>query len=351
MNVPMTPCFRVPACVPRALPLALALLAMAAMLGACSSSRCAYCEQGDCPPTDAYLYSVELKTPVADQCGGGEVSSLVTSYAPSLACGEGVPILRVDVPCAPGGDCKGARTYIIPEDQVQRITRVSDTKTPPEPVRPECTCVSCASARDGALGIGKLELRAMGAWRGEQSPVFYPDAQGGVLYEPETFSTGRGGTKITAGAELAALWPVLSFGETGPRRVKTDNLHLGLLTGVWPVDGSVFIPLSFHPRLTFNNHPDPYGCGCNAWYVFGDVGITFDGTTNAPIEKDKRVFIGLGIGYEIPLSNETDLGVDFFVRRTWLPLPEITCCPDVPEGDRNPVRISNVLGLRLGVTF
>jgi hypothetical protein len=191
----------------------------------------------------------------------------------------------------------------------------------------------------------------MGAWRGEQTGVFYPDAQGGVQYDPKTFSTGRGGTTYTAGGEAALLWPVLSWGEKGLGRIKSDQLHLGVLTGVWPVDGSTFFPVSFHPRVTFNNHPDPYGCGCNAWYLFGDLGVTFDGTTNAPIETDRRVFAGLGIGYEIPLSKELDLGMDLFVRRTWLPLPEITCCPDIPAGERNPVRISNLLGLRLGVTF
>ena len=336
---------------PGALVLALSLAALALFLHACAPSKCAYCDSGDCPPTDAYLYSVELKSPVADQCGGGEVSSLVTSYPPSLACGTGPSILRVDVPCSPGGDCKGARTYLVPEDQVLRVTRVSDTKTPPQPVHPECTCLSCQSARDGVLGINKVEVRAMGGWRGTQTPVFYPDAQGGVLYEPKTFSTGRGGTEITAGGEVALLWPVLSFGEKGTERRKTDNLHLGILSGVWPVDGATFIPVSFHPRLTFNNHPDPYGCGCNAWYLFGDVGVTFDGSTHAPIEKDKRVFYGMGIGYEIPLSKVLDLGMDLLVRRIWLPLPEITCCPDIPADERNPVRISNVLGLRLGVTF
>lgn len=330
---------------------ALTLAAAALLLAACSSSKCAYCDYGDCPPTDKYTYSVELKAPAVDQCGGGEVSSLVTSYPPSLVCGEGATVLRVDVPCTKNGDCAGTRTYLVLETQVLRVTRVSDTKTPPEPVHPECTCVNCQSARDGVLGINKLEVRAMGAWRGEQTGVFYADAQGGVQYDPETFSTGRGGTTYTAGLEAALLWPVLSFGEKGHGRVKTDNLHLGIMTGVWPVDGSTFIPVSFHPRLTFNNHPDPYGCGCNAWYVFGDLGVTFDGTTSAPIERDKRVFFGMGIGYELPLSREVDLGVDLFARRTWLPLPDIECCPGTPAGERNPVRISSMLGLRLGVTF
>jgi hypothetical protein len=330
---------------------ALTLAAAALLFAACSSSKCTYCDYGDCPPTDAYIYSVELKSPVADQCTGGETSALVSSYPPSLTCGQGTPVLRVDVPCTAGADCKGARTYLLPEDQVLRVTRVSDTKTPPQPVHPECTCLNCQSARDGVLGIGKLEVRAMGAWRGQQTGVFYADAQGGVQYDPKTFSTERGGTTYTAGGELALLWPVLSWGEKGQGRIKTDQLHLGILTGVWPVDGSTFFPVSFHPRVTFNNHPDPYGCGCNAWYLFGDLGVTFDGTTHAPIETDRRVFAGLGIGYEIPLSKELDLGLDLFVRRTWLPLPEITCCPDVPAGERNPVRISNLLGLRLGVTF
>ena len=32
---------------------------------------------------------MELKSAVVDQCGGGLISSLVTSFPPSLFCGEG----------------------------------------------------------------------------------------------------------------------------------------------------------------------------------------------------------------------------------------------------------------------
>ncbi len=291
------------------------------------------------------MYSVELKGEVADLCGGGAAMSFVTAYPPSLLCDRGGKLLRVDVPCEIGGKCSGVRSYTIPEEQILRITRVSDTKTPPEPFTPECLCVSCDVARDGILGTDKLELRAMGGYRIKQDGVLYPSAGGGTYYEPETFGFERGGTYVTIGGELAALWRVLRFNDGA------DALHLGFLTGLWPVDGSLFIPLSLHPRITFNDRPDAYGCRCDAWYLFGDLGVTFDFTTGAPISHDRRIFFGAGIGYEFPLSREVDFSVDVFARQLYLPLPEIDCCPDIPADERNPVRMSRVIGLRFGVTF
>ena len=321
-----------------------AALVTGVLLSSCASSSCAYCDYGDCPPPDAYMYSVELRDPVADPCSGELVLALTTPYQPSLLCEVEQRVLRVDVPCAKAGDCEGSAGLTIPEAAVLRVLRVSDTKTHPQPVALDCRCKNCEAARDGLLVFDKVELRAMGAYRGDQTAVFYPDAAGGVLYEPETFGTGRGGTSITVGAEAALLWEVVRFGGT-------HAFHLGPLVGVWPVDGSTFIPVSLHPRITFNNRPDPYGCNCNAWYLFGDLGVTFDGTTGAPIAEDRRIWLGLGIGYEIPVSKQVDLGADLFVRRTWLPLPPLECCPDIPADERNPVRISNLVGLRFGVTF
>ena len=319
-------------------------LLLAAFLASCSSSRCTYCDYGDCPPRDAFRYSVEFSEGIIDPCSGNTVMALTTPFVPSMLCGVEGRVLRVDMPCMKDDDCEGSQAITVPETAVLRITRVSDTKTPPEPVKLDCRCINCETARDGALGIDKIELRAMGGYRGEQTAVLYPDANGGTLYEPETFGTGRGGTNITVGAEAALLWRIMRFNGT-------DAFHLGVLGGLWPVDGSTFIPVSLHPRVTFNDRPDPYGCGCNAWYLFGDLGITFDGTTGAPIASDRRIWAGLGIGYEIPLSRELDLGADLFIRRTWLPLPPLECCPDIPADERNPVRISNVFGLRVGVTF
>jgi hypothetical protein len=187
----------------------------------------------------------------------------------------------------------------------------------------------------------------MGAWRGEQSSVFYPTASGGKLYEPKVFNFERGGTNITIGGEVALLWDVLSWNG------KRDVLHLGILGGVWPVDGSVFVPLSFHPRVTFNNVPDPYGCSCNAWYIFGDAGfVNFDNTKAkyTPL-FDMRFFCGLGIGYEWALGRDVDFAVDAGYRLIHTPLPPIECCPSIPEGDRQPIRKTHNLFLRVGVTF
>ncbi|MDH7516715.1 MAG: hypothetical protein QHI48_12675 [Bacteroidota bacterium] len=322
----------------------LTCLAMCLSLSSCASHRCLYCRFSECPQEDAYLYSVELKSDVPDPCGGGTARSFVTPYPPAMLCAQGGTFLRIDLPCIGGGECRGTQAVTVTQEQVLRITRVSDTKTPPSPVIVDCRCVNCTSARDGLLGADKLELRAMGGYRGKQTAVFYPDAAGGRLYEPETFGFERGGTTFTVGVEAAPMWTLFRFNGT-------DAFHLGILTGVWPVDGSVFIPLSLHPRVTFNDRPDPYGCRCSAWYIFGDVGVTFDFTTRSPIARDRRVFAGAGVGYEFPLSRGTDFAIDIFARRVYLPLPAVECCPDIPPDQRNPVRISNVVGIRLGVTF
>lgn len=254
-------------------------------------------------------------------------------------------MVRLRIPCPDESD-KDGEAIDIPMDNVREMTTVSDPLTPAKLLTAAPACVNCERVRDGWLFFDKIEVRAMGGYRGKQSAVFYPSQAGGMLYEPETFGFERGGTEITVGGELALLWDVLHFNET-------DVLHLGVMGGVWPSDGSTFIPLSFHPRVTFNNAPDPYGCYCNAWYIFGDAGFVNFDKTNAPYSPilDKRFFWGLGIGYEWVLGRDVDFGIDLGFRVQRLPLPPIDCCPDVPEEDRNPIRRVTMGFLRFGLTF
>lgn len=325
-----------------------ALLAAAALsvLG-CAGTKCDYCESMPCEEGAASAWNVELLAAVADPCDGTVVRSLIAAFPPLLLVQAGRDsVYRITVPCVAGGECTGMKRIDVPVASVRRVTSVSDPRIPPRILRPEMACVNCERQRTGWWFFDKVELRAMGGHRGKQSAVLYPNDAGGTLYEPETFGFGRGGTTITVGAEAAVLWDVLRLNER-------DVLHLGALTGVWPADGSVFIPASFHPRLTFNNRPDPYGCSCNAWYVFGDAGLALDGQSGAPLSPlfEKRFFYGAGIGYEWVASKSADLAIDMFYRRIRLPLPSIDCCPGTPTDLRNPIRASHVIGLRIGLTF
>ncbi len=318
------------------------------LFSSCSPRNCDYClcDSSSGEHARNYWYNVALVSAIVDPCSGASVQSLVTPWKPETVPGRaGGSVLRLRVPCAGSGDC-GGEVMELPMDNVRELTFVSDPLTPPKVLAAEPACINCTRVRDGWLVFDKIELRGMAGYRGKQSSVFYPSQGGGTLYEPETFGFDRGGTEITVGGELALLWDVLRFNAT-------DVLHLGIMGGVWPSDGSTFVPLSFHPRVTFNNVPDPYGCSCNAWYLFGDAGfVNFDGT-GAPYTPilDKRFFWGLGIGYEWMLGRDVDFGIDVGFRVQRLPLPPIDCCPDIPAEDRNPIRRVTTGFLRLGLTF
>jgi hypothetical protein len=290
-------------------------------------------------------WNVVLRSPVVDPCTGQRTQSIITSAKPEIISkpGSGATVVRVCVKCAK----EGVKAYELVMDNIRETTTVSDPITPPTTYPVEQACITCARERDGFLIFDKVELRAMGAYRGDQTAVFYPSATGGTTYEPKVFNFDRGGTNITIGGELALLWDVLRW--NGGR----DVLHLGVLGGVWPVDGSIFVPLSFHPRVTFNNKPDPYGCGCNAWYIFGDAGFVNFDNTKAPYTPlyDKRFFWGLGIGYEWSLGRDVDFGIDAGYRLIHTPLPPIDCCPQIPESERQPIRKTHNVFLRFGLTF
>jgi hypothetical protein len=323
------------------------LLACAIALASCGSSNCLYCERDACDETQAASWNVELAARYPDPCTQTMQQSFASPIPPlMLVRGGRDTVYRVEVPCRENGRCIGFRSVELPGGSVTRITTTSDPLIPPSRVQPAEACVNCTRERDGLLIFDKVELRAMGGYRGPQTAVFYPDAAGGVLHEPDVFGFTRGGTNITMGGEVSFLWDVARVGER-------SMFHLGVLTGVWPVDGSTFIPVSIHPRLTVNNDPDPYGCNCDAWYLFGDAGWVTIGGDGAPYTPlfDRRFFFGVGAGYEWALGRDVDLGVDVYYRRTQTPLPAIDCCPDIPADLRHPMRRAHVVGLRLGITF
>jgi hypothetical protein len=92
--------------------------------------------------------------------------------------------------------------------------------------------------------------------------------------EKEVFGFGEGGTMITTGFEASFLPSILTVNDK-------HRFHLGAMTGYWPVDGGHFIPLSVHPRFTFNDITNPLFGNCNALYLFGDLGTAYDVSLNS----------------------------------------------------------------------
>ena len=234
-----------------------------------------------------------------------------------------------------------SKTYEIPTSNILEITEKSDPLNPPIPWLIDEPCLCCCRDRDGWWLFDKLELRAMLGYRGSIDTIRYTQANGDVItYPPSLFNTDRGGSNLIFGFELAGLWNLTS----------NRMYQLGFLTGIWPFDGSIFVPLALHGRINTNQKPDPWGTHCDAWYLYGDLGLALDFQTGAPINEN-RLFWGLGIGYDIPINCNVDFSIDLGFRQMKLPLPEIECCPDVPDRDRYIYRLSNAAILRFGLTY
>ena len=294
------------------------------------------------------FWHLALKSPILDLCSGTSVQSFALALPPVVMQEDGVFKLAFCVPCSH----ERSVTYKVAQSEVRELTYSADTKTPTVPVDAPEACIHCSRERRAFSWLHKIEVRAMGAYRGTQSPVFYPDASGGITYQPKTFGFDRGGTKIAVGGELALLWDVVELS-------RNSDIQLGVMGGVWPVDGSTFLPLSFHPRITFNNHPDRYAdiCTksgwCDAVYLFGDVGWVNLGNSPAYYAEltKRRFFYGIGIGYEMALGRDVDLALDAGYRFIHTPLPPLECCPDVPGPEREPIRETHNFFMRLGLTF
>ena len=306
------------------------------------------------------IWNVALNSPVINECSGEEVTSIKSDIRPQYIpigieiknCGDDIPdiydttkgIVRL---CGFGCSGEGYVEYRIPMGNIYEITTTTDVKEPPKKWGVNKPDVCCKRVRSGWFIFKKLELRAMTGYRGSQNGITYPTASGSKYYEASFINFDRGGSDMIMGFEIGAYFGFLTFDLFGMR----DALQFGVMSGLWPMDGSTFIPLSFHPRITFNQRPNPFSYPCSTWYIFGDAGLPFDFETNAESPGD-RYFWGLGLGYEFPIGACSDLSFDLGVRQRNLPLPEIDCCPDL-EGsiDRNPFRKSTDIFLRFGITF
>jgi hypothetical protein len=299
-------------------------------------------------------WNVELKDselPITNQCNPDEKLQAVKSgdkpiLLPATEEREG-RVKVYGIPCAKGEE---SPVYEIPVNRVKRITYVSDPLLPPSTVGVNDLEVfeGCCRVRDGVWIFDKLEIKGFLGYRGVEDSVVYPTAAGEEVYHSSFFGFDRGGSSMVLGLDIAALWNV-------PFIDKSGKFQLGLHTGLWPHDESLFIPGGLHARYTFNQVPPKYSDNCNTWFVYGNIGIPFDFQTSAPIFGNsldyQRLYYGLGIGYDWAINCDLDFSVDLGFRYMNLPLPEITCCPTTPDDRRNPFRSSNVLLLRFGLVF
>ncbi|TAL68120.1 MAG: hypothetical protein EPN82_12045 [Bacteroidetes bacterium] len=297
-------------------------------------------------------WNVELKDsemPITDKCNPGtKMQSIKSAEKPMLIPADEETESRVrvlGVPCSPDAD---AQTYDVPISRVKRITYVSDPLEPPSQVEFNelQPLLGCCSERDGIVMFDKFELRGVLGYRGIQEEYYKP----GVLtpFKSTFFGFDEGGSTMIIGLEFAGLWNV-------PFIDKSEKFQLGFITGLWPWDGSMFVPLGLHGRYTFNPHPKPSSDNCNSWYLYGNLGLPLDFQTKAPLFASKiefqRYFYGLGIGYDWAITCNMDLSFDLGFRAMNLPLPACESCPTTPIDERYPYRYSRALLFRFGLTF
>ena len=297
-------------------------------------------------------YNVELRESgpdIVDRCNPAErLRSIQSQKKPDLIPAKEFTEARYRVYAFPCNGSGAEVVYDIPASKVVRVTETSDPLHPPGKVDSLVPPETCCRDRIGWWFFDKLELRVALHYRGQYDSIFYASATGGTTYHSATFGTGRGGSTFFGWFELAGLWSADWLDQS-------HRFQLGVLTGVWPVDGSIFVPLTIHPRYTFRQHPEEFTSNCNTWYLFGDAGIPFDFQTGASIigksmDRQRSVF-GFGVGYDWSWGCARDFSIDLGYRRLHLPLPALDCCPSIPKQDRIPWRTSNALMLRLGVTF
>lgn len=296
-------------------------------------------------------WNIELTESIVDKCSGNNILALASDVQPQYMPATETREARVRILALIECEREEDRVYELPASRIKRITYVADPLLPPKVYRVEDGVPPpdrCCRVRTGTLSFDKLELRAMAGFRGRDKETYlHQTATGQEPYESSFFNLERGGSTMLIGIETAGLW---SLDEQGA-------FQIGPFLGLWPTDGSVFIPLGVHPRYTFSPNPDPnaFTPDCNTWFVYGDLGIPLDFQSGAPLIGSsfdrQRLYYGLGIGHDWAWGCKLDFSVDIGVRRMHVPLPEIECCPDVPDDQRNAYRQSTSLYLRLGITF
>ena len=345
----------------------LLLFLLPLLAAGCKTSDCPGCKEvertGKQMPA---RWNIVLKNSVTDPCTGQKITSIKTDLNPIFVpetdyvrtcCDSALPFLDAVRNYQPGDDFSKLPGYIrtisvtcpseinIPTDNILEITNMGNPLTPSEKVwRPTEPCLCCDRVRNGWWIFDKLELKGMLGFRAKPDSVHYPAAVGqGTTYGPSFAGTDRGGSVLLYGIEINAMWSVKFID-------KSEKFQVGVMTGLWPVDGSTFFPVALHGRYTFNQKPNPFSNNCNSWLLFGDIGVPVDFQSKADY-FGKRYFFDFGAGYDFVIDCKRDFTIDLGYRYMSLPLPQITCCPDLPNDLKNPYRRSNLLFIRFGLTF
>jgi len=303
---------------------------------------------------DVIQWNVELKEsklPITNKCNPDEkLTSIKSAEQPKLIPETEAREARIQVsgiPCRPNEE---PPVYEIPVSRIKRITYVSDPLQPPQEITTNdlMPLEGCCRERDGLWIFDKFEIKAAIGYRGDKDSIVYTTPAGQDVYHSSAFGFDRGGSSFVLGLEVDGLWNLTFLDES-------KRLQAGFILGAWPVDEAIFIPLGLNLRYTFNQFPPKYSNTCNSFYLYGNAGLPFDFQSGAPVFgnswESQRFFAGGGFGYDIALNCNLDFSIDLGYRYMNLPLPEISCCPEVPDGERNPFRASDVLLLRLGLTF
>lgn len=324
------------------------------LLNSCATSKCVLCDT-----ENNKVYQIELKENAPSKSGKQEFKTFFSPVIVQKSKKEAELHLV---------DCDNAEPYLLNENElepfirknlfvidttwVKRIVSTSDADVSP-------TAVSYMSL-DGYKLCNryrkpfKVELRGMVGIRNfDKEGLYVPNDNGGTLYPKDTVGFGLGGTYLTLGAEVALLPRIAKIG-------KRSAFHLGLLTGYWPVDGGLFIPLSIHPRLTLNDQSSPLFNSCNAWYIFGDLGTAFDAGGAVPLWAESKftsTFWGGGIGFDKWLTKRSDVSIDMGYRVTNMALPindALKQClkeAGLVANVSYPYRSAGQVFLRIGLTF
>jgi hypothetical protein len=241
--------------------------------------------------------------------------------------------------------------FVIDKSDVDTIINTGDSDFPPSiNLGPPDSIRLCNRFRQPV----KFELRGMFGVRD-----FYKDGKpipgyGSSLHK-KILGFGGGGTNLVIGAEAAVLPRIARVG-------LRNSFNLGLMTGFWPVDSGLFVPFAIHPKFTFNEFTSPLWGQCNAFNVFGDLGVAYDVSGKVDFLNQNNLpyswFYDIGAGIDLWRSRNLDLSFDLGYRRTNLALPISQDYQECVDNNGNvikvtgfPVRSIGQVFLRFGLTF
>lgn len=295
------------------------------LLSSCATSRCPICNLDN-----NHVYNIELKKEAAEKYEQKDKISTYFTPVPLKGAGKKYELHVVD--------CEGKDAFLLDDGEekaaffkdnimvvdtadILRITQNSDADVYPQvltidrlktTIKEEADLEFCGRVRNSF----KIELRGMLGSRLDYSD--YVAVPGAVPVSKKLFGFGEEGTKLVFGPEISFLAPVYTVNNK-------HRFHLGLMTGFWPVDGGNFIPISLHPRFTFNDVASPLSGLCNTIYLFGDIGTAFDLSGNgekfySSVSGLNSTFYDAGIGVDLWKTKGMDLSFDLGFRQTTLAL-------------------------------